>query len=113
MSHAATEAKAKKQAGEESRGQRGRERETKRVRTEIEKERGREGGGRRDLKHAQRHKVQFLIQFTVTCRNSRTINWIGSSYPGVLVRLCAVRLRCLHETDNAISVRLRQLFESM
>src|SRR4029434_7020090 len=54
---------------------------------------GREGGWRRDLKHAQRRKVQFLIQFTVTCRNSRTINWIGSSYPGVLVRLCAVRLR--------------------
>src|SRR4029434_2779957 len=24
-----------------------------------------------------------------------------------------IRLRCLHETDNAISVRLRQLFESM
>src|SRR4029434_3193985 len=54
---------------------------------------GREGGGRWDLKHAQRRKVQFLIQFTVTSRNSRTINWIGSSYPGVLVRLCAVRLR--------------------
>src|SRR4029434_2020827 len=54
---------------------------------------GREGGWRRDRKHAQSRKVQFLIQFTVTCHNSRTINWIGSSYPGVLVRLCAVRLR--------------------
>jgi len=46
------------------------------------REGGREGGGRRDLEHAQRRKVQFLIQFTVTCRDRRIINWIGPSYPG-------------------------------